>query len=721
MPVAFGEDVQLGIAQAGQPGEPSDFGTLEFWIDPRYEITHSGDGTAVTAWNDHGPNSYAGTITGAPIYEATGWNSNMPSVKFDGVTDGFSFLAATGASAFASGDDKPIYVVAAMEVLTVQTSADDFFGFFHSGTPTNNRYRKLSVISSNRFYPGSRDDSLTVSSQASGVNANTTVPRIVTWAFEGTTISLYLDGVVDPLISSFAQDVGTTTLDQFGLAHGHGSVPQNNANVRFGPVLVYSALKDRRAAEEWIAQQFLPSFSDRATNYVDSGKILQYVRADIGYGRTATIPNQLAALEDQGASALHYAQATVANQPQYHSFGGPNKTAAIQLDTAARNMTASLDLPATSVTPTTMWLVFRQDSWIDGRSVLTGGGANDAQFWQRGAGPNTMRLYHGVHTTDNAGAALGTWVRGIGHFSNSVNDYQLLGSTKTTGINAGNQNAIPSPRYIGGPSNASALVTVSELLYIEQDLSAYEYLRLEDYVARRYQIGSTNSVPSPSALDNVAAGKVLQYVRADVGITKDGSNRISEWKDQFAGRHYTQGTGANQPLFLPTDGPNGTAAVQIDGAARFLQASLALPPGGVFPVFIWAVIRQDAFTIGNRLISDSTSSKFLLYQHANGSPTMAMYDNVIVNPNTAAAIGSWVRAEVAFTNSSADYLKLGSTNSTGANAGSGVGPGDVRLGDASIAARGSIAEVLYLNALPTANEKTALDAYVTSRYGAGLV
>lgn len=70
-------------------------------------------------------------------------------------------------------------------------------------------------------------------------------------------------------------------------------------------------------------------------------------------------------------------------------------------------------------------------------------------------------------------------------------------------------------------------------------------------------------------------------------VTKDGSNKVSLWKDKtINGRNFVQATAAQQPTYLPT-GINGLGAVYFDGAAfnmPFSDQTLAYIAGGSFTI-----------------------------------------------------------------------------------------------------------------------------------------
>lgn len=232
--------------------------------------------------------------------------------------------------------------------------------------------------------------------------------------------------------------------------------------------------------------------------------------------------------------------------------------------------------------------------------------------------------------------------------------------------------------------------------------------------------------PRPSGVVNfnlvaVGAGAtVLQSVQSDLGITLNGSN-VSAWADQSGnGKDYTQSTGSAQPVYGSTT-VNGFSALTFNGTSHFMASSLNLGSPGTTNVTIWGVFRQLAWTSGGRVIS-ATSGNFLEFRMAPSTPTLEMANGVAaVAPNSSATINTWVRFESLWTNSTSDYLKLGSNKVNAAST-----PGNAACTGRQIAATTGIAfsniEVLAVMHMlaPPAAVLTALDQAVTTKY-AGLV
>lgn len=67
------------------------------------------------------------------------------------------------------------------------------------------------------------------------------------------------------------------------------------------------------------------------------------------------------------------------------------------------------------------------------------------------------------------------------------------------------------------------------------------------------------------------------WLRADMGITKDGSNKVSAWADQTGnGHHHTNGVAAQQPTFTET-GLGGRPMVYSDGSDVLYTTTLPWP------------------------------------------------------------------------------------------------------------------------------------------------
>lgn len=211
------------------------------------------------------------------------------------------------------------------------------------------------------------------------------------------------------------------------------------------------------------------------------------------------------------------------------------------------------------------------------------------------------------------------------------------------------------------------------------------------------------------------AGCVL-WLRADLGITKDGSNKVSAWADQSGnGNHASQATGDKQPLWVDA-ARNGNAVIRFDGVDdRLTTVAFACAQ----PLTILALVRQIAWTAGDRIWDGLPQDRALLGQ-VTATPTLKMYaGTAFVADNTDLAVGTYgVISQVYNGAASAQRINSG-TDTTGNPGATGITNG------LSIGAHGAdsawancdIGElVVYSGALSAAN-RSACEMYLLGRYG----
>ena len=224
-----------------------------------------------------------------------------------------------------------------------------------------------------------------------------------------------------------------------------------------------------------------------------------------------------------------------------------------------------------------------------------------------------------------------------------------------------------------------------------------------------------NSTP----LTIITSVPISQWVRGDLGITI--ATGVSQWNDQTVNaRHFTQATGSAQPTYNATDATlNNQPTLSFDGVGQLLDSTWVRTAPATTASWISAIIKQSNWTAGHGIIADKTAVT-LMARQIGASPAITQVSSTSVNSNTALAVGAWGRIEMLFTGSVSDYLKLIATNVSGGNAGNNAGTG-TRLGAGGTFTQCSIAELVITAGAPNAGEITALDAYYTARYGAGLV
>jgi len=226
---------------------------------------------------------------------------------------------------------------------------------------------------------------------------------------------------------------------------------------------------------------------------------------------------------------------------------------------------------------------------------------------------------------------------------------------------------------------------------------------------------------------------VLQWCRADLGVTilgtQGGFPAVFRWKDMTgAGNDYTQATLATRPVL--GGGPNGTKAIYFDGSNDELIATGPnLPAPGTTPTYVWLVLEQSAW-MGNDGIFGANlpvdANNYIAMHQNPTSPNLRQTCGVTPQDNGGLPVPTtWGRVELAYTNSTADFIKCRSTTVTGTNVGNNGGSTGRRLGKTNNSSvtfgNFGLAEIVYAKRIPTAEERAALDAYCTERYGPGLV
>ena len=91
--------------------------------------------------------------------------------------------------------------------------------------------------------------------------------------------------------------------------------------------------------------------------------------------------------------------------------------------------------------------------------------------------------------------------------------------------------------------------------------------------------GTSQTILADATITGPTLTDLALWLSADRGVTYDGSNFVSQWDDQSGnGRHATQGTGSQQPLYIAS-GLNNEPTIRFDGSNDSLSVS-----GGSFLV-----------------------------------------------------------------------------------------------------------------------------------------
>lgn len=203
-----------------------------------------------------------------------------------------------------------------------------------------------------------------------------------------------------------------------------------------------------------------------------------------------------------------------------------------------------------------------------------------------------------------------------------------------------------------------------------------------------------------------AAGTIIGFITAELGITI--ATGVSAWATQLGSAvfDHVQGTAGAQPAFSAADATIwGRATVTGDGTSDFMTNTWDPPTPGTTPAWFRFVFKPITFAANRRLVGG-------LGVIQAGAVNQMRCTNGTNGGLVAAALGTWSRAEALFNNSTTDYLKIGSTTSTGTNFGNtNVAANAVQLfaGGSTNFGNYALRKWMICNAEPTALQKAILD------------
>lgn len=196
------------------------------------------------------------------------------------------------------------------------------------------------------------------------------------------------------------------------------------------------------------------------------------------------------------------------------------------------------------------------------------------------------------------------------------------------------------------------------------------------------------------------------WLKADAGITKDGSNYVSQWADQSGNNnHAVQATGSAQPLWV--DGQlNGNPVVKMDDVDDFLEYSEI---SDIRTIFIIANSTYVLISRYDQILGDDNSYDFCGYN-----------DIKLLNPSYANAFvingSAWLN--------SANISPLDLSKSTNYQLFEMQTTGNCRAryigNDRNIGAyykwNGSYAEILLYNTVISTTDRQLVENYLNTKY-----
>lgn len=202
------------------------------------------------------------------------------------------------------------------------------------------------------------------------------------------------------------------------------------------------------------------------------------------------------------------------------------------------------------------------------------------------------------------------------------------------------------------------------------------------------------------------------WYRSDMGVTI--ATGVSAWADQSGnGRHLLQGVAGAQPALVAGATPNGRPVLRFDGSVDSMQVAFTLNQ----PCTRIVVAKWTNRAGYNYLIDGAAGTDYCSLYRGAGSSTSYLYCGS-TGPNVSPTDATWYVYEDE-PNGSACKLRLNGGTASQANGGT-RNPGGVTLGNAgggSYAAIADISEVIIVNRVLTAAERSALTAYARAWSG----
>jgi len=219
-----------------------------------------------------------------------------------------------------------------------------------------------------------------------------------------------------------------------------------------------------------------------------------------------------------------------------------------------------------------------------------------------------------------------------------------------------------------------------------------------------YLLGAVNTADwAPTDI-----GGCVLWLRSDLGVTKDGVDRVSEWADQSGNaNHATQGVDAKKPVYHANQ-INGHATIRFDGADDFMTCVQMLSQS------VFAVVNHTdgaSFSNYRRLVDASDTLGWSIFGENNSS----LYNSHGVFPRGIAQANFYVNG--VNTGEAAplvNYKYLSGIATNQANKIITIGDYDSGSGQPLL---GNIAEIILYDSALSADNRLLVEDYLATRYG----
>jgi hypothetical protein len=227
------------------------------------------------------------------------------------------------------------------------------------------------------------------------------------------------------------------------------------------------------------------------------------------------------------------------------------------------------------------------------------------------------------------------------------------------------------------------------------------------------------------------------WLRPDLGLTKDGSDKVSAWVNQGSvSATFSQATSTLQPLYLSTGGPGSQPCVQFNDDSLAAGTTQILNTGTAHTIIM--IYKHDSFAASSDIIwglednasAAATAPGFLYrngttkYEWSAKSGDWVSYVTGNISPGTT----NWHKLRLEYNGSGATTLgnhniNYDGSDQTESSTAAGycyktlIGNYDSNGPGAAYAFYGRIAEFIVYSKALTTREKELLNKYLTRRYG----
>lgn len=233
---------------------------------------------------------------------------------------------------------------------------------------------------------------------------------------------------------------------------------------------------------------------------------------------------------------------------------------------------------------------------------------------------------------------------------------------------------------------------------------------LQPYVGLSGGVQTKNSGGfSPSSVTGLKL-----WLKSDVGVTKDGSNLVSNWADQSGnGNDVAQATGTKQPLWVDNQ-HNAKPTIRFDGIDNFMQKATYASGDLAQTNFIFIVSTFPSSS--GRYIYDSAShdKRHAFLRNATG---YQIYSGSGIATGTG--ITTALQQFTAKYNGGSSYLRKNGSEIVSGNIGTDSMAG-ITLGashEAGNFGNIDICEILVYNASVSDTDRDTIESYLDTRWG----